>query len=401
MVDLQISLGAPDFREKVLEFFWLNYQENLANVKPEEESKKSDKGVELSISVDDYPEEDITQEGIRALLRLFHETRTAYARPLEKVETREESMLVLMDRYILRLAKSYLLRTVWFLLGDEKYHSNARFQIDATRLLDFEAGETMSLWSDLPKLMFVVNWLNPPFKPLGEQCSLLEHSIQLFFDVFQSVFPLKEVGRCREAYNRLFAVLGEPEAINGYVDNIRRRHKTMYRAIVEFRRRGGIAAGDAAAERIKDLEAQVASMRDTLEKVDRRQRDFLSAFKKKIGGFVELFRPKANEPVPAREEVARALLPEEAKDRYDCLKSISEPHRSQIKAVIDYTLTHPIVFEGKSKDDFTLSDAAEEVFRANEEKWDKIPGSFPTWQHLKSACYNLRKKDSDPFNYET
>ena len=39
-------------------------------------------------------------------------------------------------------------------------------------------------------------------------------------------------------------------------------------------------------------------------------------------------------------------------------------------------------------------------FQKNEAVWEKIPGSFPTWQHLKSSCYNLQGKPNDPFRYQ-
>lgn len=88
--------------------------------------------------------------------------------------------------------------------------------------------------------------------------------------------------------------------------------------------------------------------------------------------------------------------------RYDCLSRVKEPHRSQIKAVIDYTLNHPIVFTKDRKFDkgsLSLSEAVQIVFNQNIAKWELVPGAWVDFESLKVACYEYRGKDNDPYNY--
>ena len=110
-----------------------------------------------------------------------------------------------------------------------------------------------------------------------------------------------------------------------------------------------------------------------------------------------LFRPST--PVPTREQVTAAL--KQKQDRYACLERITNAvHRSQLKEVIDYTLRHPIVHHGRTRDDFTLSNAAHAVWNTRHAIWEKTPGSFETFAQLKAACYNLQQAKDDPFAYQ-
>ena len=79
--------------------------------------------------------------------------------------------------------------------------------------------------------------------------------------------------------------------------------------------------------------------------------------------------------------------------------TVPEPRRSQLIAVIDYTMTHPIVHDGKSRDEFTLSNAVRAVWNMNHRKWELVKGGYETFEALKSACYGLQKKSNDPFRY--
>ena len=79
--------------------------------------------------------------------------------------------------------------------------------------------------------------------------------------------------------------------------------------------------------------------------------------------------------------------------------TVPEPRRSQLIAVIDYSMTHPIVHDGKSRDEFTLSNAVRAVWNMNHRKWELVKGGYETFEALKSACYGLQKKSNDPFRY--
>ena len=79
-----------------------------------------------------------------------------------------------------------------------------------------------------------------------------------------------------------------------------------------------------------------------------------------------------------------------AADRYACLARTKEPHRSQLKAVIDHTEKHPVIREGRHKDDYTLGKAALDVWNKNKGKWSNVKGTFDRFEDFKSACYHLR-----------
>lgn len=430
MVSMSVKWDDPNLREHAQAFFALNYLENFNNESlrmsakadtPKDSSLKDaasgegakvDKGLKISLSTDDYPEESIDGESVKALLRLHHETKVAYSRPLEVVDTPEAAACVLLERFLLNLAKSYLFRVAMYLAADKSYHPERRIKIDAAPLLDIASDDMATRLDDLPKFLALGNLLfpdQPPNSAFAVPLAVFEHSVAIFFDVLDQVFTLKAIGKCRRAYDHLFLKLGTRDAI-AEIPNLVRRHKTMYREILNFKSHGGAASEVSAADigsrmaemrdELKNISAQTGAALSAIKGVDRRQRDLAACVRKAIGGFVGLFRPKPKPIVPSREEVAAALpLPKGRSDRYACLERINEPHRSQIKAVIDYTLEHPIVFASKKKDDFTLSDAARAVFNENESKWEKVTGSFSTWSHLKSACYNLQGKETDPFNY--
>ena len=75
-------------------------------------------------------------------------------------------------------------------------------------------------------------------------------------------------------------------------------------------------------------------------------------------------------------------------------------YRGMLKDVVDYTLKHPIVHRGKTRDDFTLANAAHAVWNTRHAIWEKTPGSFETFNQLKAACYNLQQAKDDPFAYQ-
>ena len=136
-----------------------------------------------------------------------------------------------------------------------------------------------------------------------------------------------------------------------YVANFIRRRKTMFRKIVEWQRHGG--------------QLSPAQMQRAVENGIR-----ASGLTQKV---------------------------EQLTDQTD---RNTEPHRSQIKAVIDHTVKHPIVHRQKKRDDYTLANAVREVWNANEAKWSHISGVYETFEQLKTACYNLQQKPDDPFTYK-
>ena len=86
------------------------------------------------------------------------------------------------------------------------------------------------------------------------------------------------------------------------------------------------------------------------------------------------------------------------KDPYAAV-TVPEPRRSQLIEVIDYTMTHPIVHDGKSRDEFTLSNAARAVWNLRHKTWESTEGGYETFGALKGACYGLQKKQNDPLRY--
>lgn len=182
----------------------------------------------------------------------------------------------------------------------------------------------------------------------------------------------------------------------------------MFRKIVEWQRNGGqlspeqmqraVENGIRASgltQKVEQLTDQTDRNTKVVANMDRRQKTLFDYLKKTIGGFIKLFRPNA--PQPSRERVAAEL---NFSKRYACLSRITEPHRSQIKAVIDHTAKHPIIYGAKTRDAYTLSNAVRDVWNANESKWSRISGVYETFEQLKAACYNLQQESDDPFTYQ-
>jgi len=404
------NLKDPALPEKVGDYFLAQYNrlrdQMLATKGTLEEEDEEANGTRFSIGVDDYPEEDISLESVTYLTSTYHELRTTLAAPPPAVTDRREATAILMSRHALVIAKTYLMKIALFLAVDRRYHPGEAVRIDATNVLSAESFKLTDYLQTLAESLFVLNLSLFPHAEetlLANELRILQLSAAVFFDTLDSVFDLKSVGKCRIAFNRLMQSLGRRESIAAAA-NCTRRHKTMYREIVELGANGATPRQSAASPSGDRLEQQIAAFQNALEantravaNMDRRQRVFLATLKKTISGFVRLFRP--SRPLPTREQAAAAL--QEKKDRYACLERYVEPHRSQLKAVIDYTVAHPIVHKGKTRDELTLSNAARVVWNRNNKSWTKIPGSFETFDQLKAACYNLQEKDDDPFRYST
>ena len=100
---------------------------------------------------------------------------------------------------------------------------------------------------------------------------------------------------------------------------------------------------------------------------------------------------------PLQEKLA-AFVQKAKKDPFAAV-TVGEPRRSQLIAVIKYTFEHPIEYDSKTRDVFTLAHAVRAVWQKNHAAWEKVPGGYETLDALKGACYGLQKKQNDPFRY--
>ncbi len=152
---------------------------------------------------------------------------------------------------------------------------------------------------------------------------------------------------------------------------------------------------DAVAERLQpnfdEQKKSIAGIAKTVKSIN----DYFKTF---FGKLIKFFAPRKD---VKREDVEAAIS---KANRYACLARVSEPHRSQIMAVIDYTYDHPIVLEKDrkfGKDTVSLSEAAKAVFDANIEKWRHVQGAWTDFNSLKVGCYQYRGKNDDPYKYAT
>lgn len=408
---MKFILTDPALPEKAGDYLFGEYNRcreamlGMKTVSDEGEAGETN-GIRFSIGVNDFPEDDISLESVAFLTSTYCALRSVLSVPPPAVTDKTKVAAILLSRHTLSIAETYLLKIALFLATDRRYNPENPVRINATQVLSAESADLAPIVTTLAEVLVLVDAALIPHVEqtlLANELRILQLSAAVFFDTLDSAFDLKSVRKCRIAFNRLMQSLGTHASIAAAA-NYARRHKTMYREIVELRAHGEAPRLPAANPPVVELEQKIAALQDALAantrvvaNMDRRQRDLLATVKKSIGGFVRLFRP--SKPQPTREQAAAALS--EKKDRYACLQRITEPHRSQLKAVIDYTVDHPIVHKGRTRDDFTLSNAARVVWNRHATSWSKIPGSFETFDQLKSACYNLQEKDDDPFRYQT
>ena len=327
------------------------------------------------IEAEDIPEEDIPQESARFLLQTYQRLDETLKQPMLRDE-----------RCVLGLARCYLYRALMFVLSDRRYHPGAPVQIDARRIFRAEGGL-------LPQYVGWLAEINLPLTVLGNDLRILHISADVFFDLLQNVFDLKEIRKCRTAFDILMQSLATPSVRAGAA-NYLRRHKTMCHAVENWRENGGTLRDNAVESAVKSMELRIAELQAALKEntkavdantrtvtnMDRRQKSFFDRLK------------------PAKEKIA-VLFRQAKQDPYAAV-TVPEPRRSQLIAVIDYTKTHPIVHDGKSRDEFTLSNAARAVWNLNHRKWELVKGGYETFEALKGACYGLQKKQNDPFRYQ-
>ena len=376
------------------------------------EPASSSRKIVFNLNKDDFPEEAISLDGMELLTAAWNEIERALNSPFEDVKDGREAVAVILRRHILTLAESYLLRLALFLACDARFHPEATVQVDAHPVW----GENVDdLYRRCLMMIFAADILNAayPDRPsnafIANELRLLLLAGGIYFDVCGEVFNLKTVGKCRVAFNLLVLAVGTPSAHERLV-NYKRRHGTMYRSIVEWVKNGGFVESKDVVRAVRNCEETFTRMTDeirdvkreirdntrTVANMDRRQRTFLDKLKRTVNSLVSLACPAVRGMT--REQAAGKL---DIADRYACLARIKEPHRSQLKAVIDSTWEKPVVHEGRSKDDYTLADAARAVWNRNEKKWSNVKGTFDRFEDFKSACYNLRRKSDDPFKYQT
>ena len=152
---------------------------------------------------------------------------------------------------------------------------------------------------------------------------------------------------------------------------------------------------DAVAER---LQPNFNEQKKSIESVAKTVKSINDSIKLFFGKILNCFIPRKD---IKRENIESVI---NKAHRYDCLARVSEPHRSQLMAVIDYTYDHPIAHEKDrkfGKDTISLSEAALTVFNANKDKWSRIPGAWTDFNSFKVGCYQHRGKKDDPYKYAT
>lgn len=347
----------------------------------------TDQQVIFSMSAEDVPEEALSRESYAFLADTYHDLSETVKKPLAAVPDPAAAAAALLRRQALILARRYLSRALYFILVDKRYHPEAQIRVDARGTFGYNAKLPQDL-QNLVKLSAEARGLMPSVpSAVAEELRMLHLCADIFFELLERVFPLREIGKCRMGFSLLMRAIGT-SAEAGALSNYERRHKTMYRAILNWQENGGTPEPNAMGKAVKDLSAKIDEMKSsvdantrTVANMDRRQKSFFDRLK------------------PAKEKIV-ALFRQAKEDPYAAV-TVGEPRRSQLIEVIDYTMTHPIVLDGKSRDAFTLSNAARAVWNMNHRKWETVKGGYETFEALKGACYGLQQKQNDPFRYQS
>lgn len=416
MVNLNIKWNDPQLAVKAKQFFLDLYHEKRAEqiVKNTARAKCAEGGGEngtaFSLGADNLPEEILEEPQFTRLMSVLTRARTTFEAPMPETADARTAALILIRRSMLgivfRLIQNRLLA---FLMLDSRFNPTNPIQIDAIDAFIFTDDATnehdCTQFESLLGCAALYNFIwrpHPLNADFADELLTLQTVWDTFFDMAQSLFPIQAVTKCRRAFTLLIADFGKANG-RDQVANFIRRRKTMSREILEWRRNGGQITSEQIKCTVDAVKASVdantkaiADNTKIVANMDRRQKTFLGYLKKVINGFVKLF-PPAVKP-PTREQVIPKLS---LADRYACVANFPEPRKSQLMAVIDHTLKKPVVYgEAKRKGVYTLANAAKDVWDANHEKWERISGSYQTYEQLKSACYNLSEKDNDPFCYQ-
>ena len=346
----------------------------------------SDQIVTFSMSAEDVPEEALSRESYAFLADTYHDLSVTVKKPLAAEPDPAAAAVAMLGRQALILARRYLSRALYFILIDSRYNPGAQISVDARGAFSYNAKLPQD-FQNLVKLSAAARRLTPSVPPaVAQELRMLHLCADIFFELLERVFPLREIGKCRMGFSLLMRAIGTSTEA-GALSNYERRHKTMYRAILNWQENGGTPEQNAMGKAVKDLSAKVDEMKSSIDantrtvaNMDRRQKSFFDRLK------------------PAKEKIV-ALFRQAKQDPYAAV-TVGEPRRSQLIAVIDYTMTHPIVHDGKSRDEFTLSNAARAVWNLRHKAWESAKGGYETFEALKGACYGLQKKQNDPFRYQ-
>ena len=345
----------------------------------------SNQQVIFSMSAEDVPEEALSRESYTFLADTYHDLSETVKKPLAAAPGAAAVAAALLGRQALILARRYLSRALYFILIDKRYHPEAQIRVDARSTFGYNAKLPQDL-QNLVKLSAEARGLMPSIpSAVAEELRMLHLCADIFFELLERVFPLREIGKCRMGFSLLMRAIGT-SAEAGALSNYERRHKTMYRAILNWQENGGAPEPNAMGKAVKDLSAKVDEMKSSVEantrtvaNMDRRQKKFFTLL------------------APVQQKIA-AFIHRKEKDPYAAV-TVPEPRRSQLIEVIVYTMAHPIVHDGKSRDEFTLSNAARAVWNLRHKTWESTEGGYETFGALKGACYGLQKKQNDPFRY--
>ena len=346
----------------------------------------SDQIVTFSMSAEDVPEEALSRESYAFLADTYHDLSVTVKKPLAAEPDPAAAAVAMLGRQALILARRYLSRALYFILIDSRYNPGAQISVDARGAFSYNAKLPQD-FQNLVKLSAAARRLTPSVPPaVAQELRMLHLCADIFFELLERVFPLREIGKCRMGFSLLMRAIGTSTEA-GALSNYERRHKTMYRAILNWQENGGTPEQNAMGKAVKDLSAKVDEMKSSIDantrtvaNMDRRQKSFFDRLK------------------PAKEKIV-ALFRQAKQDPYAAV-TVGEPRRSQLIEVIDYTMTHPIVHDGKSRDEFTLSNAARAVWNLRHKAWESAKGGYETFEALKGACYGLQKKQNDPFRYQ-
>jgi len=372
----------------------------------------------FSVGVDDFPEEVISLEDITFLTTTIAALSQLLGRVPPPTEDARAAAAVTVHRFALSLARSYLNGLALFLAADRRYHPDAPIEVHAHGAFDVETASLRDHVECLSEMSRLAGVLFPDVAQtvIPNELRVLQLSASLYFNTLDTIFALRAIRKCRIAFDSLMRTIGTPQVVESAASYIR-RHKTMYREIAAWQTHGGQVNDAATHQAVSSMTQKMEELRQTVDackdsvdaagravaKMDRRQTRFLKQLKVALYGFIKLFRP--GNPTPTRETVHQAFRkpPKTAEQkRYACLERVgNEAHKQQLKAVIDYTCLHPIVYEGTNGDDLTLSNAVRAVWNAHQKEWEKLADAYDSFEKLKAACYNLRNKSDDPFTYQT
>lgn len=338
------------------------------------------------MSVDNVPEEALSHESFAFLVGTYHVLKAKLDEPLAENPDQASATAAILGRQTLLIARRYLWRTIAFLM-DRKFHPDAEIRIDARGVLKYEA-DLPNDFRDLAAMSVNASSLLPSVpSAIADELRILHLSSDVFFELLETVFPLREIAKCRMGFSLVMQAIGTPAAV-GALANYERRHKTMYRAIANWQDNGGTVTPAAIGTAIKSMESMIDGVKSSVEantravaNMDRRQKKFFTFLAPVQQKIATIFRRKDADPFAA--------------------VTVSEPRRSQLIAVIKYTMEHPIVLDGRSRDRFTLSNAVRAVWNLNHRKWESVKGGYATFEALKGACYGLQGKPNDPFRYQT